>query len=185
MLLHTHYLLGHKIFDQLPKEDKCYIDFKSFIKGNLLPDIQSKYRFFHNFSQSKDLLTQIVAWLPYYDSPEKRSEQLGVLIHFISDFFCAYHTREAFIQKPLRTHFFYELRLHYFYQFFFTSYEVKMSLDSLNEKVDFFQWLWFIQEDYLSYKPSYSKDLTYAIKTSVIVANYFIQKMKKCHQLVA
>ena len=114
MLVNTHHLMGRILGEYYEREFSYGLNIKSFQKGIVKPDLEPELRKLeHRFEAVKDLLP---LWEKEILSPEKDladfSEGLGIICHFLSDFFCAYHHHDELFDRNILRHLFYEFIIH-------------------------------------------------------------------------
>lgn len=100
LMMNTHKILGENIIKYANSKSIYLISKKKFIWGNIKPDCTLKYkRMKHYYDESIDMVIENIQYLSslkledvYYKMTiDKFSEQLGVICHFLCDFFCAPH----------------------------------------------------------------------------------------------
>lgn len=121
-LIHgSHLEIGLNIWDILSEDDKELINEKSFLLGNVLPDIHPTYRVKkHRTQQFEGRVNKKVEFLCrlnyshiYNDISVKRfSRELGIICHFLSDFFCMPHSKWGVKESFNLKHMKYEKVLH-------------------------------------------------------------------------
>lgn len=117
MIAHTHRLVGEFLYNQLSEDLQALLHRRSFVYGNVKPDIVKEYRKMSHyyrdncemiFSMLKDLLETAY-------STEIFSEKLGILIHFFCDYTCVYHANDYIYEThSIRHHMQYEIKLHFY-----------------------------------------------------------------------
>ncbi|MDK0979477.1 zinc dependent phospholipase C family protein [Clostridium perfringens] len=122
MLYKTHLEIGENTFNTIEGRGRNLIDKKSFLKGNVLPDISPKYRLKkHGRKQFEEIIEEKIANLSGLSSDEiinnlgkeKFSIELGVICHFLCDFFSLPHDEEwGFKESVTLKHVLYEKKLH-------------------------------------------------------------------------
>ena len=122
MLYKTHLEIGENTFNTIEGRGRNLIDKKSFLKGNILPDISPKYRLKkHGRKQFEEIIDEKVKALSRLSSDEiinhlgkeKFSIELGVVCHFLCDFFSLPHDEEwSFKESVTLKHVLYEKKLH-------------------------------------------------------------------------
>lgn len=122
MLYKTHLEIGENTFNTIEGREKKLIDKKSFLKGNVLPDISPKYRVKkHGRKQFEDIIKEKIIFLSNLNSEqiinnlgkEKFSIELGIVCHFLCDFFSLPHDEEwGFKESVTLRHVLYEKKLH-------------------------------------------------------------------------
>lgn len=114
MQIMTHKLFGELLFTAVTEVYGGLLNRQSFINGNLLPDLDSRYMAFRHYPHDCWMyltrLTREMDQAPYH--PERSSQRLGVLCHFIADSFCRVHNRPYTSQCTMWGHMLYEHRLH-------------------------------------------------------------------------
>lgn len=99
-MMNTHKVMAENILKHANAKSVYLINDKRFIWGNVKPDCTPKYKFKkHYFDESVDMIVEKIINLSslslgdiYFDMTiGKFSEELGVICHFLCDFFCAPH----------------------------------------------------------------------------------------------
>ncbi|MCX7708925.1 MAG: zinc dependent phospholipase C family protein [Clostridia bacterium] len=177
MLSDTHKLIAQSIFKTLQAELKINIDYGSFRHGCIAPDIYPSMMFMsHSFDGSIDLVNENIKYLCEHMLPgdkksiKKFSFRLGVVIHFISDYFCKAHNDKRY--DNLILHYIYERNLERFLKRRVKALElmpaVNAAVSNMKGKISD-----FIYEKHLEYKKmrfSMSNDLKYTLSVSTSVA---------------
>ena len=113
MLVATHMLIAQKTYECLPDCLKSRISLRCFIFGNVKPDLI--YRLSSISHRLQDSLPFVLDEIESLQNQEVESARLsinlGVINHFLADFFCSAHYSEDNYCGPLK-HFKYELELH-------------------------------------------------------------------------
>ena len=111
MLMNTHILIAQNILRDVDVDFK--ISDKNFIYGNVKPDMVSKYKLKkHYLDESFDMIVNKIkklASLSMYDfkkkfSVSRFSQELGVICHFICDFFCIPHSERWEFKHSMNKH---------------------------------------------------------------------------------
>ncbi len=121
-MINTHKVMGENIIKYANTKSVYLINDKRFIWGNVKPDCTPKYKFKkHYFNESIDMIVEKIKYLSsltleevYYDiTIGKFSEELGVVCHFLCDFFCAphYYRWEFKSTSAVKHHMMYENKL--------------------------------------------------------------------------
>ena len=142
MLINTHIILANNILRQANGKKLYLINKKRFIWGNIKPDCASKYKFKkHYYDESitmildkiKELASLSVADIYYSFGKKKFSEELGVVCHFLCDFFCVPHNQRWEFKHSMKKHVIYEQKLSNFAKIYnFDSYiDSNLSIDDL------------------------------------------------------
>ncbi|WP_161936144.1 zinc dependent phospholipase C family protein, partial [Sarcina ventriculi] len=97
----THVIIAKKIYNALDPQKKSIIKKKNFIYGNIKPDLVSKYKLRKHYrKESYEVILEKIEKLSKINSLDEIqkkkyfcnfSQELGVICHFICDFFCVPH----------------------------------------------------------------------------------------------
>lgn len=185
MLCSTHRLIAQKVYEVLNNKYGNFIDLKSLLYGSVAPDsIPSMVIIPHTRSNSSKYLFSRIESLLLLDDEKKEidmkdfSYKLGIVIHFISDYFCNAHNDFKYI-NPL-THFLYENRLKKFFL-------KKVHLFNFSSECKRFGTLTGIRKyilekhnEYMLCPRNMDNDFSYSIETSLTVSiNVFSQVVQK------
>ncbi len=114
MLISTHRLISKALYKNIKKTYNIELNKSAFIYGSIKPDIVlSMKKMSHTKDGSEDFLYSLIENLQKKDLPltskelKKFSINLGVILHFLSDYFCQVHNS----YDNLLTHFYYEYKL--------------------------------------------------------------------------
>jgi hypothetical protein len=121
-MINTHKVMGENIIKYANTKSVYLINDKRFIWGNVKPDCTPKYKFKkHYFDESIDMIVEKIIYLSsltladvkYKMTVGKFSEELGVVCHFLCDFFCAphYYRWEFKSTSAVKQHMMYENKL--------------------------------------------------------------------------
>lgn len=116
MMFTTHLHVGNYLYDvMLEKEgEDLKLNRWQFIYGNIKPDIGRMVLVKHQFAITGDLFVkQLEIIRDSQASPRERSVALGVVTHFICDYFCKFHTIRPYESYSKWNHFWYEWKLHF------------------------------------------------------------------------
>lgn len=164
MLMNTHVLIAQNILREIQVNFK--INEKNFIYGNVKPDMVSKYKLKkHYLDESFDMIVNKIkklASLSLLDfkkkfSVSRFSQELGVVCHFLCDFFCIPHSERWEFKHSMNKHVKYEKDLANFAK---THIPCKEQYDIWgNMSVEY-----FLKEAHKAYKmnESYANDMQYA-----------------------
>jgi len=120
--MNTHKTMGENIIKYANTKSVYLINNKRFIWGNVKPDCAPKYKFKkHYYDESIDMIVEKIIYLSsltlegvnYNMTVGKFSEELGVVCHFLCDFFCAphYYRWEFKSTSAVKQHMMYENNL--------------------------------------------------------------------------
>ena len=118
MYVMTHTQLGEMIYQYLSTtpEGAAALDMRMFKRGNYLPDVSRRHRNWpgHYYEEAwtriKAQITQL-SQTPITGKDRVYSRQLGVVCHYLCDFFCYAHQKN-FPRHAMMRHMNYERRVH-------------------------------------------------------------------------
>jgi hypothetical protein len=179
----THKLFANNFLKYADSEMVSLIDEKKFIWGNIKPDYVSKYKLKkHFYNESIDMIIDKIDFLGsmsieeiYYEYGRKKfSAELGVVCHFLSDYFCFAHSKRWNLKNALKRHVVYEKRLsNTAKNFNFSSF---MDTELIIEDMAL-----FIEENLKHYETNHSceNDLIYATFICNSVINTLLSQVVK------
>ncbi len=118
MLISTHRLMAKNILKNMAENKKDMLS--NFIYGNVKPDILSKYKLKKHYTRESYsmILAKIIKLSKLNTSDIKKniaiikfSQELGVICHFLCDFFCIAHSEVWRAKYKIFTHINYEKKL--------------------------------------------------------------------------
>ncbi|HSQ89625.1 zinc dependent phospholipase C family protein [Romboutsia sp.] len=178
MLMSTHFLIANSILENIDNNKSFFISEKNFIYGNIKPDISSKYVFLKHYrTESLGLITFKVNYLcnlnldslSKYFSLSKFNQELGVICHFLCDFFCVPHSQRWEFKHSMKKHMLYERELSAIAKELNLS-KFKGDVITHNSFEDFFHALY---EEYIN-KSDYKNDLLFSSYACNSVVNYIL-----------
>ena len=106
MRMEIHHKIGKAVCGEL-RESGCLIDEKLFLLGNLFPDLIHSYIWCrHEYQHSREYVRKKLDMLK--KRPKLISFHLGILTHYICDYFCYSHS--SCFGKGLVQHIIYEVK---------------------------------------------------------------------------
>ena len=117
MILNTHLTISNALIENLASSKSFFISEKNFIYGNIKPDMTSKYVLHkHYLKESFDMIIGKIKslcklsldFIEKYFSISKFSQELGVICHFLCDFFCVPHSQRWEFSHSFKKHVIYE-----------------------------------------------------------------------------
>lgn len=121
MLCETHKLIAKKIYDILRSELGISLDCESLLRGSVAPDSNPLMVLIpHVKNKSIDFVNKQMLWLKSRSFPADTAQnrdysyKLGIIIHFISDYFCRAHNHIKYLNPIM--HFIYENRLRFYFR---------------------------------------------------------------------
>lgn len=178
MFINTHLLIANSIVNNIDNSKSFFISDKNFIYGNIKPDLPSKYYLQkHYLDESLDMIISKIKYLctlsldnlSKYFSVSSFSQELGVICHFLCDFFCVPHSYRWEFKHSMKEHLWYETELS------LVSKETNLSSlkgDIITHKSfeDFFTELY---NEYVN-EQSYKNDLRFSTYICNSVVNYIL-----------
>lgn len=182
MLINTHFIISKSVLDKLESSKSFFLSEKNFIYGNIKPDISSKYVLNkHYLEESLSMVLEKIKYLCQltldslrkYFSISKLSQELGVICHFLCDFFTTPHSERWEFTHSMNKHVAYEKEL--------ASYAKEMDFSNcdLNHEIDhtleeFFHTLY---KKYKSCQISYENDLKYSSFACNMIVNHVLDSI--------
>lgn len=116
MIVPTHRLIAHYVYNYIQLKAGIGLDKKWFTFGNVLPDVKPYYiKRKHFYCVSFDYVISLINSLENdmdRISMKEFSLRLGIISHYVSDFFCYPHNDRAYFKGRLKEHMQYEYKLH-------------------------------------------------------------------------
>lgn len=116
MLSVTHMLIAEKIYYSMRHELDLPVNREMLRYGSIIPDLYpSMFKMPHDIQGSRDFLTFCIDTLSEKELPRGKKDwdrfswRLGIIIHFVSDYFCRAHNEKS--MKGILAHFMYERKL--------------------------------------------------------------------------
>ncbi len=183
MLMNAHFLIAKSLLKNIESNKTFFIDEKHFIYGNLKPDAVPQYVFKkHYLNESFDTIASKINYLcsltldslSKYFSVSKFSQELGVICHFLCDFFCVPHSERWEFKHSMKKHMLYEKELS------IVAKESNLSIykgDLITHSTfeDFFNSLYVDYKNRLDYK----NDLFFSNYACSSVINYILDHILK------
>ncbi|NLL52809.1 MAG: zinc dependent phospholipase C family protein [Peptococcaceae bacterium] len=183
----THLEIAKAINKKLKDDFSVKLHTAGFFYGMIKPDFSSRLKNIRHYQgDSLDFIQQEIKRLWEMDDSLKFSrefaESLGVVAHFIVDYFCFPHTKH--FQGNLLIHVVYEIRLALFCQINVHILNSQIGQESevfIKDYVDFVQYLEKLQNEYSGTRASHHQDLSFAVKASmdICLAIIFAGKVRK------
>lgn len=191
MDIRTHLIIANKLYEELPLQRKILIKKRNFLYGNIKPDMVSKYKLTKHYREEsyENILHKIntltdLNWKTISSNKAfcNFSQELGVICHFICDFFCVPHNERWEFKHSMKSHLSYEKNLNIKAKNYPFNKNIKLRINP-NISIDE-----FLNTIYISYTKdtsldAYSKDLQYSylicyLIISAILDNVFVSYKK-------
>ena len=180
MMMKTHIIISKSLLDNIDDNKQFFLNNKSFIYGNIKPDIFSKYKLQkHYLDESYDMVRSKIEYLSNLDletlekyyTKNEFSQEMGVVCHFLADFFCVAHSERWEFKHSLKIHVKYENGLTKVAK----DYNLKNDRRQYVDDVDS-----FFEKLYREYKNNGNfeeNDLKYAAYICNTVTNYVLERI--------
>ncbi|KAB3535747.1 zinc dependent phospholipase C family protein [Alkaliphilus pronyensis] len=179
MIMETHMLIGQKVFNNINELTNMNLNRTSFIFGNMKPDIV--YSLLKKSHRMKDSLYFVIKEIDKLLTSEikdknKFSSSLGVINHFLSDFFCSAHYYNLDKFNGGINHIRYELKLHKTFKKM--EKEKQLNLQELNinryMKDTVLNSIYSLENEYKKQEPSMENDIIFALRVSTVISVYIL-----------
>lgn len=173
MHITTHLLMADTLYKAITSQMTIELDYISYVYGNIKPDVHPGTIDWPHFSKDSldDLLAYCEQVITTPMSLKAFSLALGVISHFICDYYCLYHT-ETYRKKGIIKHTIYE----HFLELTFIKRRLTRRLSVVYEKDDneIEDTIRTHLEHYQNEKHSIDKDIKYAINIAASVVTKLI-----------
>ena len=187
MLLGTHVKMAKVLSDTLQIPNK-----KEFISGMRIPD--SGVSVFFSRHIKANTLAEVRIRLDVINdasiSPKAFSYNLGIVLHYVMDYFCKYHQNDIIFRQTIR-HTLYEMNIALKLMCSFqhtTEIFLLRAMDMVNETdINTFDTVVFLEDqisEYLSEPQSIELDLKYAFTISYIIGLVLIYRWNRSQKLI-
>ena len=186
----THLIISQNIIDSLDPKSRELISEKNFKYGNIKPDILSKYKLKkHYLDESYDMIENKINSMCSID-PETLAktynnmsfnQELGVICHFLCDFFCLAHSERWEFKHSFKQHVKYERDL------LSKSKEFRFDSDRQEIKQSFKEFFFDLYDEYKRNQKSEENDLMFAAYVCKCVINYIFDRIfsvKKAQKII-
>lgn len=184
MIINTHIVFSRYIFSHCLKKLNFKLCKPMFMYGNIKPDLfpgtsDSSHTFKNNIGTVKDYSDML---LNNKLDVKEFSLVLGVLCHYICDFFCIYHNENR--NKSLIAHIKYEVKLHFKLIWLLSRGKFNPSLNGIPPEKDILSIIAGMQKKYSNEIESDIKDITYAISAGMHIAESIIYYSSQAPEMV-
>lgn len=187
MLINTHFIISKVVLEKVENRKTFFINEKHFIYGNIKPDISSKYllnKHYLNESLSmildkiKNLSNLTLDSLNKYFPISRLSQELGVICHFLCDFFTTPHSERWRFTHSIDTinkHVSYEKGLNEFAKqinFFDTNINLNHKIDT-----DIDEFFHNLYSEYKENCTSFENDLKFSLHACCEVIDHILDSI--------
>lgn len=183
MLIGTHMLIARKILKNMTQNKKDMLSNLNFIYGSIKPDILSKYKFKKHYAKESYtmIMNKIISLSSLTMDDIKKevaiikfSQELGVICHFLCDFFCTAHSELWRKKYKIFTHMKYEKKLASKARKF--NFNLKDTILKINDDIRL-----FIEGCFKEYGKaiSHDNDIKFAYYVCINIVNYILESIIK------
>lgn len=183
MLMNTHTMLAKDFIYNMDNNKKQLINENHFIWGNIKPDCVSKYKLKkHYLDESLDMVVNKIQFLSSLSlddiyknhSENKFSQELGVVCHFLCDFFCVPHNKrwEFKSANAMKEHVMYEKDLSKIAKEFKIRKDIERSINSQEIR----SYIMDLQQEYEKVM-EYNNDLDFAYYVCQSIINMILDEV--------
>ncbi|KPU46075.1 hypothetical protein OXPF_01850 [Oxobacter pfennigii] len=183
MFSHTHAYIADMISKKLREEKQILLNNAAFRFGSIIPDFSPKYLSIgHYMDESMDFITgealklSKVLFQNHEAKASDYSKRLGIIVHYVSDYFCYAHNDDIYKKDKIR-HFFYEADLKS--QIGKLKNSITIPADTLSHTIykdNFIDYLENKLKNYNMEDKSHLKDINYALEASYTVCNFILTR---------
>lgn len=161
----THVMFSKMLYRQLSK--RMELDQQAFFYGNIKPDLSPKFlRDPHLLENYLFIVSNRSNQLIGTNPGQKNfSAELGVICHYICDFFCYYHLDRR-LYHSFFNHFLYELRLHLVFCSMMKD-NLRLLSGRKNPGRSVASMVMEMRKEYITKEKTFQRDIEYALLTSL------------------
>lgn len=186
MITNTHILFSKVLYENCLKDLNFKLDRYKFMYGNIKPDIFCNYfKDNHTIKGSIQIVKEHSQKLINGKNNISRfSVELGVICHYVCDYFCIYHT-DGYANSNIFKHIIYEKKLHDKAIDMIEKENIKIKTRSSLFQGNIVEFIYKMQEKYFDENQSLTRDIIYALETANTVAEGIIYySLKNDHKLL-
>ena len=180
MIVHTHWLIANKIHEYFTLHYGDVLNRRYFAYGSIQPDISRRnHPTEHTIEGSLDFVVdQLDKYKFQPHDIENHSKHMGMISHYLSDFFCSRHYNTDFHESNgFFSHINYERKLHKTLK--------NLDFNGLLNLTEIMGWSHFagnfhdlvksLEEEYNKQPPSIENDILFALRAPLIVCGYLLR----------
>lgn len=175
MITNTHILFSKILYKNCLKDLNFKLDRYKFMYGNIKPDIFCNYfKDDHTIKGSIQIVEQYSNKLiNRKNNTGDFSIELGVICHYVCDYFCIYHTDE-YAKNNIFEHLAYERKLHNKVIDMIEKSEIKIENRDNFINGNIVDFIYKMQKKYFDEKQSLNRDIIYALETANAVTEEIV-----------
>lgn len=178
MIIPTHRLVGKYVYLMLNDENKNKLAYRTFVWGNVKPDIKSEYKSVsHYYPANEAFVFELLERALNAELTKKEySDMLGVLIHFLCDYTCIYHNNMTINEaNSMRQHMQYEFLLHFYALLKIRKHRPEMIEFTCVEDVKYHIWKVIRRANLEGMIPDMKADFDAMMQMSASVVNFLLK----------
>lgn len=183
MMVNTHKILAINFIESIDNKKLILIKENHFIWGTLKPDCASKYKFKkHYLNESLPMIVKKIQFLSSLNlsyiykhySLNRFNQELGVICHFLCDYFCVPHHQRWEFKSPsaVKDHILYEKDLNKFSK----DFKIKTNLQLNLSNMDIQNFILSLQNEY-EQSISFQNDLIFSQFICSSVINFIFEEV--------
>ncbi|SHK19003.1 Zinc dependent phospholipase C [Anaerobranca californiensis DSM 14826] len=182
MIINTHMLIAKRVYGNLKSKLVFKLQKNNFIYGNIKPDLilplSSRA---HTLTDSLEFILEEANKLIYSQDIdlETFSTNLGVINHFLADFFCSPHYYKGNFPS-FANHLMYEIALHNFFKKM--DYDTPLTVENLKIQnlfnIDMKETIFLLENEYLEESPKLERDIIFALKATTLISYHIVKNSK-------
>ncbi|MDT8718329.1 zinc dependent phospholipase C family protein [Clostridium sp. 19966] len=168
MISGSHILFSKIIYEYCTNKLNIKLNRGVFMYGNIKPDISKECKQNeHSVEDSADIVKVYYAKLTSGELENREfSLILGMMCHYICDFFCIFHTKE-YVKKNSFVHTLYEIRLHMVFIARLLGGKIKITKFKNLPYHDIETIISVMRERYFKEIPSFTRDINNALEAAI------------------
>lgn len=172
MWIQTHHHLANLVYRHVKENYELELKLDMLQYGSIKPDLHWEYHhvshyYEEGYSLFMDELSELVTD-EKYGNVKDFSLKLGVILHFVADFFCYAHNNKVY-KRNLWSHLNYELKLHHY----FLQYEPDCR--KVISRNNLFSLVMNLRKRYLECKPGVETDARYIWQASIEITDVLLK----------
>ncbi|MDO4711968.1 MAG: zinc dependent phospholipase C family protein [Peptostreptococcaceae bacterium] len=187
MFVQSHKIMADHIYHYVEEHSGLSLNLLRFRAGNMSPDLplyhsHLKHYKHQNFEYILDMVQKLSESKPLSNvgALKNYSYKLGVICHYLCDYFCYPHHNRRYFHDKLGEHLKYERDLHKVIKKFRRSdhlpqyYFNEILAQNPDRQFNVLEMIEEFHRDYMSERPSFYTDSTYAISVTSIIASIIV-----------
>jgi hypothetical protein len=179
MIINSHLLIANHTANYVAEHTGFGLNRRRFCYGNIKPDIDAIFQKYpHDFGGSIELVKTLIEQLIEDELDAKKfSEMLGVINHFLSDYFCAYHSYYYLKKRNIVVHLIYETLLHHCLRYRSLNQKklnALMITSIVGNSID--EIIRTLRNEYYNCRRSIKNDIKYALNATAMISTFIVKE---------